>query len=461
MKGVGAVILAAGQGKRMRSDIPKVLHCVAGAPLVCHVLDAVEAAGITEIVVVIGQGAEMVRETLSDKDYTFAVQEKQLGTGDAVLKALPYLSGECQEVLVVCGDTPLLRSETLEKLVRSRRDTGSSAAVLTSIFDDPKGYGRVIRTEDNMVEAIVEESDATIEQKRIQEINTGSYAFAREALEATIHHIQPDNKQGEYYLTDCIHLLRKAGQPVTAVVASTAETAGINTRRQLAEAERILRERECLRLMDEGVTIYDPSTTYIDKGVQVGQDTVIYPFTFLEGKTIVGKGCVLGPGTRLCSAVLGNGVSIQYSVVVESTIGDQCQIGPYAYLRPGNILADQVKVGDFVELKKTSVGSGSKIPHLSYIGDTIMGARVNIGAGTITCNYDGSHKHKTCIEDGAFIGSNTNLVAPVSVGKDAMIGAGSTITKDVPPASLAVERSKQTVVPNLGQKKRKKGEHEE
>jgi bifunctional UDP-N-acetylglucosamine pyrophosphorylase/glucosamine-1-phosphate N-acetyltransferase len=445
----------------MKSEIPKVLHRAAGAPLLRHVLEAVEKAGIGEIVVVVGQGAEMVREALGDNKYTFAFQEKQLGTGDAVLKALPFLAEECREVLVLCGDTPLLRAETLEKLAVSLRDGSSSAAVLTSVFEDPRGYGRIIKTGDNIVEAIVEESDATVEEKRIQEINTGAYAFTKEALEAAIRRLQPDNKQGEYYLTDCIRLLRDDGRTVTAVTAPAAETAGINTRRQLAEAERLLRERECLRLMDEGVTIHDPAATYIDKGVQVGRDTVIYPFTFLEGKTVIGKGCAIGPGTRICSAVVGDGVSVQYSVVIESSVGDRCNIGPYAYLRPGNALADEVKIGDFVELKKTSVGQGSKIPHLSYVGDSDVGARVNVGAGTITCNYDGVHKHKTIIQDGVFVGSNTNLVAPVSVGKDAVIGAGSTITKDVPAASLAVERAKQVAVLDWREKKRNKREHEE
>lgn len=456
MKKVGAIVLAAGQGKRMLSDLPKVLHCAAGVPLVRHVLAAVEDLGITEIIVVIGQGAELVREALGT-GYKFAVQETQLGTGDAVLKAMPCLSEECEEVLVVCGDTPLLKSETLEKLIISRRDAVAAAAVLTSIFDDPQGYGRVIRKADNLVEAIVEEVDATQEQKKIREINTGSYVFTKEALQGTISRLQPDNQQGEYYLTDCIHLLREAGQPVMAQVASAEETAGINTRHQLSDAERILRERECLRLMDAGVTILDPQTTYVDKGVHVGKDTVIYPFTFLEKKTVIGQGCTLGPGARLSSAVLGDNVTVQYSVVVESTIGDQCNIGPFAYLRPGNDLADQVKVGDFVELKKTSVGQGSKIPHLSYIGDTIVGIGVNIGAGTITCNYDGVAKYKTLIADGVFVGSNTNLVAPVNVGKNAMIGAGSTISKDVPQDSLAIERAKQVVIPDWKEKMRKKG----
>lgn len=456
MDKVGAVVLAAGQGKRMHSSVPKVLHRIAGAPLVRHVLDAIEEAGIKEIIVVIGQGAEMVKETLGC-DYTYALQEKQLGTGDAVIKALPYLSADCQDVLVVCGDTPLLTADTLVKVIRARQNTGSAAAILTSIFDDPKGYGRIIRDNEGFVDAIVEDCDATAEQKDIKEINTGTYVFTKEALEATLHRLKPDNQQGEYYLTDCIHLLRQDGRQVTAVIAPAQETQGINNRAQLAAADKVLRQRECQRLMETGVTILDPATTYIDKGVKVDRDTVIYPFTFLEGRTEVGPKCTIGPGCRLIDAKIGEGVTLQYSVIMETTIGDYCQIGPYAYLRPGNKLADHVKVGDFCELKKATVGSGSKIPHLSYIGDTIVGEGVNIGAGTITCNYDGVNKHQTVIEDRAFIGSNTNLVAPVRVGEDVVIGAGSTITKDVPAGSLALERNKQTVIPNWKEKKKRKG----
>ncbi len=455
MQGVGAVVLAAGQGKRMCSELPKVLHHAVGVPLVCHVLDAVRGAGITEVVVVIGQGAELVKETLGP-EYGYAFQEKRLGTGDAVRQAMPYLTPECKEVLVLCGDTPLLKAETLVELIQKRRETGAAAAVLSGVLEEPTGYGRVLRDSNNMVEAIVEQSDATAEQELIREINTGSYIFAREALEETIYRLQPDNKQGEYYLTDCIHLIKEKDKPVTALIAPVEETAGINTRSQLAAAEKILRQRECERLMDQGVTIQDPDTTYIDKGVRVGQDSIIYPFTFLEGETVVGKGCTLGPGSRIHSALLGDDVSVQYSVITASIIGDQCQIGPYAHIRPGNHLADQVKVGGFVELKASVVGEGSKIPHLSYIGDTTVGSQVNIGAGTIVCNYDGLHKHKTLIEDQAFIGSNTNLVAPVQVGKGAVIGAGSTITRDVPADSLAVERAQQLVHPDW-RKKRGKG----
>ncbi len=456
MQGVGAIVLAAGQGKRMKSDLPKVLHRAAGVPLVGHVLNSVAGTGITEVIVVVGQGADLVRRALGE-GYKYALQEEPRGTGDAVMKALPLLSPECREVLVLCGDTPLLTTASLVRLIEVRREAGAAAAILTSIFEDPRGYGRILRGEDNLVRAIVEESDATGEQKEIREINTGTYVFDREALERTVSRLQPDNRQGEYYLTDCISLLRADGLAVAAVSAPAEETAGINTRRELAAAERILRRRECERLMEEGVTILDPDTTYLDHGVKVGRDTVIYPFTFVEGATTVGKGCVLGPGTRLINSTLGDNVEIQQSLVVESTVGDDCRIGPYAYIRPGSILAEGVKVGDFVELKKVKVGKGSKIPHLSYVGDAVIGSGVNIGAGTITCNYDGLTKHETRIGDGAFIGSNTNLVAPVTVGENAVTGAGSTITKDVPPGALAVERARQVVVPDWAKKKAEKG----
>lgn len=458
MSSIAAVILAAGQGKRMKSDLPKVLHRCAGAPLIRYVLDAVAAAGVEEVVIVIGTGASLVRQALGD-GYRYALQEQQLGTGDAVAKALPQLSQSCRELLVLCGDTPLLTPGSLGRLLAARRDgnrTGiggdgaapgaAAACVLTSIFEDPSGYGRIVRDAAGLVTAIVEDGDATPDQKAINEINTGTYSFDRQVLEEALSGLKPDNWQGEYYLTDIIGLLRHAGRPVAAVTAPAAETAGINSRRDLAAAERIFRQQECERLMDAGVTIIDPAVTYIDHGVEVGRDTIIYPFCFLEGRTRVGPHCKLGPGTRLVDTSLGSGVAVQSSLLVGATAGDDCQIGPFAYLRPGTELAERVKVGDFVELKKAQVGPGSKIPHLSYVGDAVIGSGVNVGAGTITCNYDGLNKHQTRIGDGAFIGSNTNLVAPVSVGSEAITGAGSTITKDVPEGALAVERSRQTIV---------------
>jgi len=445
MSSTAAVILAAGQGKRMKSALPKVLHCCAGAPLIRYVLDAVAAAGITEVVIVIGTGAALVREALGD-GYRYVLQEPQRGTGDAVARALPQVAPDCRDLLVLCGDTPLLTPGSLTRLLATRREASAGACILSSIFDDPSGYGRIVRDPSGLVAAIVEDGDATPAQKEIKEINTGTYSFDRAALEEAVTELSPDNNQGEYYLTDVIGLLRRAGRAVAALTAPSAETAGINTRRELAAAERIFRQRECERLMDAGVTIIDPAVTYIDRGVEVGRDTVIYPFCFLEGVTRVGADCVIGSGTRLVDTTLGNGVTVQSSLLIRSTAGDGCQIGPFAYLRPGTELALGVKVGDFVELKQTKVGPGSKIPHLSYVGDTVIGAGVNIGAGTITCNFDGIGKHRTQIGDGAFIGSNTNLVAPVSIGSEAVTGAGSTITEDVPEGSLAVERSHQTVV---------------
>jgi bifunctional UDP-N-acetylglucosamine pyrophosphorylase/glucosamine-1-phosphate N-acetyltransferase len=437
----------------MKSALPKVLHRCAGVPLVRYVLDAVAAAGITEVVIVIGTGASLVREAMGD-DYKYVLQEFQRGTGDAVAKALPHLSSDCRELLVLCGDTPLITPGSLTRLLAARREASADACILTSMFEDPSGYGRIARDTSGLVAAIVEDGDATPGQKEIKEINTGTYSFDRSALEEAISQLRPDNSQGEYYLTDVIGLLRQAGRAVAAFSAPSAETAGINTRRELAAAERIFRQRECERLMDAGVTIIDPAVTYIDHGVDVERDTVIYPFCFLEGHTRVGSNCVVGPETRLVDTELGNGVVVQSSLLIGSTAGDGCQIGPFAYLRPGTILAEGVKVGDFVELKKAEVGSGSKIPHLSYVGDAVIGSGVNVGAGTITCNYDSISKHRTYIGDGAFIGSNTNLVAPISIGADAVTGAGSTITKDVPDGSLAVERGRQAVVPGWRNKKR-------
>lgn len=445
MSATAAVILAAGKGKRMNSDLPKVLHRCAGAPLIRYVLDTVAAAGITEVVIVIGTGANQVRDALGD-NYRYVWQEFQRGTGDAVAKALPYLSPDCRELLVLCGDTPLLTPGSLTRLLAARREAAADACILTSIFEDPSGYGRIVRDNSGLVAAIVEDGDATSGQKEIKEINTGTYSFNRAALEEAILRLKPDNRQGEYYLTDVVSLLRQAGRAVAAFAAPPAETAGINTRRDLAAVEGVFRQRECERLLDAGVAIIDPAVTYIDHGVDVGRDTIIKPFCFLEGHTRVGANCVIGPGARLVDTKLGNGVVVQSSLLIGSTAGDGCQIGPFAYLRPGTVLAEGVKVGDFVEIKQTEVGPGSKIPHLSYVGDAVIGAGVNVGAGTITCNYDGVSKHRTYIGDGAFIGSNTNLIAPVTIGAEAVTGAGSTITKDVPDGSLAVERGRQAVV---------------
>lgn len=460
MPKVMAVVLAAGHGKRMKSKLPKVLHRVGGRYMVQHVLDALEGAGVSETVLVVGHGAERVREALGP-GYRYAVQAEQLGTGHAVLQAEPEVGEDCDTVMVVCGDTPLLTGDTLRRLLQRHRESGAAATVLSAVFSDPTGYGRIIRNQEGELVQIVEESDASAEVKRIAEGNTGTYCFSREHLFAALKELSPDNAQGEYYLPDVLTVMRRRRlKVVAAALADEEEARGINSRRQLAEVGQIMRRRVLQRLMEAGVTIVDPETTYIDSTVEIDVDTVIHPFTFIEGETRIGSDCIIGPFTRIVSSRLGSRVEVLNSVILESELGDRCQIGPFAYLRPLTRLADGVKVGDFVEIKKSQVGRGSKIPHLSYIGDATLGEGVNIGAGTITCNYDGERKYPTVVEDGAFIGSNTNLVAPLRVGAHAVTGAGSTITKDVPPYALAVERSSQRNISEW-QSKVKRGRRQE
>lgn len=448
MAEVAAVVLAAGKGKRMKSSLPKVMHRVGGKFLIRHVLDALEEAGIKDIVLVVGHGAEIVRSSLGE-GYRYVLQGEQLGTAHAVWQAKDALSEECRTVVVVCGDTPLLSSATLRSLIEQHQRNQAQATVLSAVFKNPTGYGRIVRNEDGEWERIVEESDASAAEKAICEGNTGTYCFEREWLFKALPYVGKGNAQGEYYLPDVLLVLKRWGQKVQVLpLAAEEEALGINSRQQLAEIEKILRERTLERLMEEGVTIVDPASTFVDTAVEVGRDTIIYPFTFLEGKTRVGANCRLGPFARIVDSSLGEEVEVQNSVILQSTLGNRCTVGPFAYLRPDTCLADGVKVGDFVEIKKSQVGEGSKIPHLSYVGDAVIGKNVNIGAGTITCNYDGVNKFVTLIEDEAFIGSNTNLVAPVKIGASAVTGAGSTITKDVPAGALAVERSRQKIVVN-------------
>ncbi|BCV20022.1 bifunctional UDP-N-acetylglucosamine diphosphorylase/glucosamine-1-phosphate N-acetyltransferase GlmU [Moorella sp. Hama-1] len=448
-----AVILAAGQGKRMHSRRPKVLHRIAGRYLVEHVLAAAREAGIDKQVIVIGHGAEEVREALGP-GYTYVLQEQQLGTGHALARARKA-ANTAATVLVLCGDTPLLRPETLARLLKEHRDRQAAVTVLTAVLDDPTGYGRIIRDGQGRVTGIVEERDASPMERTIREINTGTYCFAAAYLWPFLEQLKPDNDQAEYYLTDVVALACRESLPVLAVATDDPEeTLGVNDRAQLAAAGAVLQRRINNRLMLAGVTIIDPIATYIDATVQVGQDTIIYPGTFLEGHTIIAAGCTLGPGTTLRDCQVGEGSQIIHTVALESQIGAGCQVGPFTYLRPGTILEDRTKVGDFVELKATRIGTGSKVPHLTYLGDTTVGTGVNIGAGTITCNYDGQKKWPTVIEDGAFIGSNSNLVAPVRVGAGALVGAGSTITEDVPAGSLALARGRQVNLVGRGQKKR-------
>ncbi|MDA8235806.1 MAG: bifunctional UDP-N-acetylglucosamine diphosphorylase/glucosamine-1-phosphate N-acetyltransferase GlmU [Clostridia bacterium] len=453
---LGAVILAAGKGTRMKSKLPKVLHKVCGRPMVLQVIEAVRAAGIEKMVAVVGHGAEEVRQALGST-VEYAVQEQQLGTGHAVQQAEALFVEFNGAVLVLCGDTPLVTRDTVSRLIQYHQEQRAAATVLTALMEEPAGYGRIVRHPNGTVAKIVEDKDASEQERQIKEINTGAYCFNSGELFSALKNLTPANAQGEYYLTDTLEILQKQGKTISGmVIQDPREMMGINDRLQLAEAEAMMRKRITENLMREGVTILDPATTWIDQGVKIGADTVIYPNTVIEGSTVIGEDCLIGPGARLVDASLEQGVEVQYSIVLESTLGAQTTVGPYAYIRPGSSIGQGAKVGDFVEIKKSVIGNGSKVPHLSYIGDSFIGEQVNIGAGTITCNYDGKNKYNTTIGDGAFVGSNTNLVAPVEVGPGAIIAAGSTITKNVPGEALAVARSKQSNIDNWVSKKKKR-----
>ncbi|WP_027364286.1 bifunctional UDP-N-acetylglucosamine diphosphorylase/glucosamine-1-phosphate N-acetyltransferase GlmU [Desulfotruncus alcoholivorax] len=452
---LAAVILAAGKGTRMKSQLPKVMHRVCGKAMVEHVLLSVKNAGVQKIVMVLGHQGERVANLVGDKA-EIAYQVEQLGTAHALLQTRGLLGKYEGDILVLCGDTPLVRPETLNELYRQHIKQKNSATVLTAILPDPKGYGRIIRNNEGNLEKIVEQKDGKPEELAVNEINAGIYCFCSEGLFEALAALDANNAQGEYYLTDIIQYYAREGKKVGAVViADPEEITGINDRCQLAAVESMLRRRILERLMMSGVTIVDPASTFIDDSVEIGPDSVIYPYTFIEGKSKIGENCIIGPSTRLVNSTIGSGVTVQNSIILESSIADGCNIGPFAYIRPGCVLEARVKVGDFVELKNARLGQGSKVPHLSYVGDARVGSGANIGAGTITCNYDGEKKSLTVIGNKAFIGSNTNLVAPVVVGEGAYTGAGSTITRDVPAGALGVARGKQKNISDWAEKRKR------
>ena len=454
MQEMVAVILAAGKGTRMKSALPKVLHAVGGRPMLRHVMTAAEQAGAKRTIVVVGFGGDQVQAKIGAAA-EYVLQAEQLGTGHAMMQVQPVLAGFSGTILLLCGDTPLLTDKTLLALVAAHQQSGAAATVLTAMPADATGYGRILRNESGQVLGIVEQKDATPEQKKIGEINTGIYCFEAAPLFAALAGLTCNNAQKEYYLTDVLAILAQAGQQVGAVeVSDFQETLGINSRLQLAEAEAILRRRKLVELMDSGVTVMDPASTFVDATVSVGEDTVLYPFTWLEGETTIGRDCRIGPNSRIADSQLGDAVTLHFSYAHECKIAEGVTVGPYVHLRPDTQLAAGVKVGNFVEIKNSLVGQGSKVPHLSYIGDTDIGSGVNIGSGTITVNYDGKKKHRTHIGDDAFIGCNTNLVAPVSVGAGAYIAAGSTITKDVPDGALGVGRARQSNIAGWAEKKK-------
>ena len=452
------VLLAAGKGTRMKSALPKVLHTIGGHTLIDRVLATASTLSPASTAIVLGHQAELVQAALAHRsDLTFVVQEPQLGTGHALLTTAPALDGATGTLVLLSGDVPLLSSKTLENLVDRHTSTGSSATVVTALVEDPYGYGRIVR-DGERIARIVEERDATAEERTILEINSGIYAFALSGLFDALRQIAPKNDQGEYYLPDLFAILSARGRRIeTLVVEDADEIRGINSRMELEAVSRIVRSRKNDALMAAGVTLEDSATTYIDRDVTVGADTRIHPGVSLEGATSIGAGCEIHSGVRIVSSRIGNRVTIlNHCVITSSTIDDDARIGPFAHLRPDAVVRERARVGNFVELKKTVLGPGSKSMHLSYLGDTIVGANVNVGAGTITCNYDGEKKQQTIIEDGAFIGSDSQLIAPVTIGKGAYVGSGSTVRENVPAGALAVSAGKQRTIEGWVEQKKLK-----
>jgi bifunctional UDP-N-acetylglucosamine pyrophosphorylase/glucosamine-1-phosphate N-acetyltransferase len=446
MKEIYGVILAAGEGKRMRSKHPKVLHPLWGKPMVEYVLDACRELPLRKIFMVIGHQADRVKEALFHRDIRFVVQEEQKGSGHALMQVAPHLRGFSGDLLVLCGDVPLISPQILRELMEAHHRAEAAATVLTTTLTNPTGYGRVVRDRNGRLKGIVEEVDAGARQRSIKEVNTGIYCFAAPPLFQALGEIGSSNQQGEYYLPEVFALLRKGGRGVEiSTTADWERVLGINSREELAKALQIVRKAKLQQLMKDGVTLLDPESTFIDASVRIGKDTVIYPNCYIEGQTAIGEDCILYPGTRVVSSEVGKGVILlDHCLILESKVDDGAKIGPFAHLRPQSQIGKGARVGNFVEIKKSEVGEGSKVPHLSYVGDSVLGKKVNIGAGSITCNYDGFAKHRTQIEDGVFAGSNTLFIAPVCVGEGAIIAAGSVVTEDVPPHSLAMARARQT-----------------
>ncbi|MDP4181014.1 MAG: bifunctional UDP-N-acetylglucosamine diphosphorylase/glucosamine-1-phosphate N-acetyltransferase GlmU [Bacillota bacterium] len=445
MEHLMAVILAAGEGKRMKSKNSKVIHKICGKALVEWVVDAAKECGVKESVLVVGHRQDQIRECLGDK-VAYAVQEQQLGTGHAVMQAQKYLEGKEGHVIVLYGDTPLITSSTIEKTIAFHKENKCSATVITADFADPSGYGRIVRDKNGDVLKIVEDKDANCEEKNITEINSGLYCFNIKDLLAGLSELNNDNKQGEFYLTDTLEILAKKGSKVGALkISEASEIFGINDRVQLAEAAELIRKRIVDMHMRAGVTLIDPASVFIDAGVVIGMDTIVYPGTYIEAGSKIGEDCIIGPNSRIVRSTIGNGSEINNSVIIESKVGMDTHVGPFAYLRPGSDIGSKVKIGDFVEVKKSIIGDNTKVSHLTYIGDAEVGSNVNLGCGVVVVNYDGKKKNKTVIGDNAFVGCNVNLISPVTVKDNAYVAAGSTITEEVPENALAIARSRQVI----------------
>ena len=453
---VHLAVLAAGQGTRMKSSIPKVLHRVAGQSMIERVLQVAGIVRPASTTIVVGYQADLVKDALRGRqNLQFVLQEPQLGTGHALLQTEPLLRGQTGTVVLLSGDVPLLTADTLRRLLDVHSAANAAATVVTAVVERPYGYGRVIRT-GGRITRIVEERDASPAQRKVREINSGIYAFDLAPLFDALRSIASKNSQGEYYLTDLVGVYRRRKRPVeTLVIDNPAEMRGINTRTELAEVSAIVRQKKNEELMAAGVTIVDPATTYIDPDVEVGPDTVIHPGVVLEGHTRIGSACEIHAYVRVVDSEIANKVTINnFTLLTGARVADGASVGPFAHVRPETEVGQGAKIGNFVELKKTTLGPRSKANHLAYLGDATIGADVNVGAGTITCNYDGQKKHQTLIEDGAFIGSDTTLVAPVRIGKGAYVGAGSSITEDVPSGALGIARGRQANVEGWVERKK-------
>ncbi|HXV74876.1 MAG TPA: bifunctional UDP-N-acetylglucosamine diphosphorylase/glucosamine-1-phosphate N-acetyltransferase GlmU [Candidatus Polarisedimenticolaceae bacterium] len=457
--GLRVLVLAAGRGKRLRSKSIKLVHSVAGSPMVAHVLDAVARLRPQRIVTVIGFQADEVRAALDGHRSAFVVQREQRGTGHAVLQAARAVGASGDgPLLIVNGDMPTIRPSTLRRFVSHHRRSRAALSFMTAELDEPTGYGRVVRDGGGRVVRVVEQADATAAEKRIREVNCGIYCASPATLFRTLRRLTPDNAQGEYYLTDAVHVLLEDGGAVAAVRHDDAEELlGVNTRQELSRASRTLYARKAEALQDQGVTLLDAERSWIDPRARIGRDTVIYPGVLIEGETVIGRDCVIGLGCRIADSTIGDDVAVRdYSLLERARVGTRAVVGPFARLRPDSWLDPDSRVGNFVELKKTRLGRGSKANHLAYLGDATIGPDCNVGAGTITCNYDGRNKFPTVLGRGVFIGSDTQLVAPVRLGDEAYVGAGSTVTEDVPAGALAISRQPQTNVEGwVGRRKRR------
>ncbi len=455
MGDTAVISMAAGKGKRMKSNLPKVLHNLAGKPILNYVLNTVDQLEVKRKILIIGYKSDKMKELIGDK-IEYVEQKEQLGTAHAVLQTKKLLSDFKGDVLILSGDVPFLTVKTVKKLLKYHQANNFCCTLVSAILKNPKGYGRIIRDKKGDIKGIIEEVDLSADKKKIGEVNSGIYCFNKEKLFQTLKNITTDNKPKEYYLTDTVKLLLNEGLTIgNIIIKDYSEILGINNRLDLADASKNVYQKTLQDLMVQGVTIVDTNSTFIEQGVKIGQDSIIYPFTIIEKNTKIGKNCIIGPNSHLIDSNIGKGVKVWASTIEDSNIEEEAKIGPYAHLRPGTVVKKGAKIGNFVEVKKSTIGEGSKASHLTYLGDTIIGKRVNIGAGTITCNYDGEKKNKTIIEDGVFVGSNNTLVAPIKLGKDSYTGAGSTITEDVPAGNLAIARSRQKNISGWRKKKKK------